>query len=170
MELHILALTVCSLFALGFGFAENDNFAFTDKVGQGNFAFAKLFAFADDGSMYRLTKRSLQEPKSNFAFNSNGIRNKFAKHRSSQPNEFAFAFAKRSAPFAKRFALMDDASAEWEEVDSTKPEFAKFAKRAVDSSSDEVALAKFAKFAKFAKRSAADKFAFEQQQPRSLFA
>lgn len=25
MELHILALTVCSLFALGFGFAENDN-------------------------------------------------------------------------------------------------------------------------------------------------
>uniref|UniRef100_A0A7E4W3G2 Inhibitor_I29 domain-containing protein n=1 Tax=Panagrellus redivivus TaxID=6233 RepID=A0A7E4W3G2_PANRE len=139
MEPLYFAFAVSCLFAVGFGL--NDNFAFTDKVGQGNFAYAKLFAFADDGSMYRLTKRSLeQQPRESFAFNSNGIRNKFAKHRGGQDSEFAFAFAKRSAsPFAKRFAAVGD-EAELLEVDKTNPEFAKFAK--------------------FAKRSANENFAF----------
>uniref|UniRef100_A0A914EFD3 Uncharacterized protein n=1 Tax=Acrobeloides nanus TaxID=290746 RepID=A0A914EFD3_9BILA len=101
-------------------FAEQ-TFAVTDKVGQGNFAFAKLFAFADDGSLYRLTKRS--------AFASNNDNNKFAlehqqgKFAAQKPSEFAFAFAKRNAP---SFAKATDVY-EMEEVEN--PSSFAFAKR-----------------------------------------
>ncbi|KAH7721927.1 A disintegrin and metalloproteinase with thrombospondin motifs 9-like protein [Aphelenchoides avenae] len=97
-----------------------NTFAITDKVGQGNFAFAKLFAFTDDGNTYRFAKRSSESPAlGTFAYAD--ARSRLPKTHPGN-NEFAFAFAKR-AKFARRFAFDD--------VEVDDPTFAKFAKRDV---------------------------------------
>uniref|UniRef100_A0AC34RIB8 Uncharacterized protein n=1 Tax=Panagrolaimus sp. JU765 TaxID=591449 RepID=A0AC34RIB8_9BILA len=145
MEPYFFVFAIFSIFAINYSNASTDNFAITDKVGQGNFAFAKLFAFNEDGNLYRLTKRSLQEPQNSFAFAINGVRNKFAKHRGNQDRDFAFAFAKRASPFAKRFAVIDDGNDEFPTENQQG-----FAKRVGDDNT----------FARFAKR---EKFAFAQK-------
>jgi len=100
-----------------FTLAEN-TFAITDKVGQGNFAYAKLFAFADDGSLYRLTKR--------FAMNNDkfAVEGQQGKLVAQKPKELAFAFAKRSVP---NFATKSSDVYELEEV--AAPSSFAFAKR-----------------------------------------
>lgn len=69
---------------------------------QQNFAYAKLFAFTDDGKIYRLEKRE-----------TNGLpTDLFAFKEPSYKGEFAFALVKRSSGFAKRSVPKD---LEWEE-------------------------------------------------------
>ncbi|TMS38487.1 hypothetical protein L596_005206 [Steinernema carpocapsae] len=89
----LVAFVVVQLIAF---IAAQEAFAITDKVGQGN--FAKVFAYGDDGLLYRLGKRSENGPESSFAFALRDPRQRFAKHNG-KPIEFAFA---KRANFAKR--------------------------------------------------------------------
>ncbi|CAD5218806.1 unnamed protein product [Bursaphelenchus okinawaensis] len=85
----VLALTVTA----------QRSFAITDKVGQGNFAYVRPFAFAlaDNGEWYPVAKRS---PAERFAYapDTKAAKDKdsFAFAKRSDDSKFAFDFAKRA--------------------------------------------------------------------------
>ncbi|KAI1726570.1 hypothetical protein DdX_03292 [Ditylenchus destructor] len=124
-----VTVTAVALF-ITCGYIEAANFALADQIAQpheGNFAYAKLFALADDGTTYRLIKRNVDGSLADrFAFKEAQQKTRFARHNDGDDKEFAFAFNKRSNSFAKR-----SAEPEWEQVSQAQvvPAFAKFAKR-----------------------------------------
>ncbi|CAD5226717.1 unnamed protein product [Bursaphelenchus xylophilus] len=92
-----LLTTVTALFLFSSVYGQRQN-AITDKVGQGNFAFARPFAFAltENGEWYPIAKRSRT---STFAFKETPKekeRDSFAFAKRSEDPKFAYDFAKRA--------------------------------------------------------------------------